>query len=86
MRWGDVDYKQLQKLRDNLQKLQDMDLDKFCEDVSKELAALFPAAPGVLPHRGAGDDQGQQPGGQLFGHILTAVSYTHLTLPTKLEV
>ena len=27
MRWGDVDYKQLQKLRDNLQKLQDMDLD-----------------------------------------------------------
>lgn len=24
MRWGDVDYKQLQKLRDNLQKLQDM--------------------------------------------------------------
>ena len=39
MRWGDVDYKQLQKLRDNLQKLQDMDLDKFCEDVSKELAA-----------------------------------------------
>lgn len=39
MRWGDVDYKQLQKLRDNLQKLQDMDLDKFCEDVSKGLAA-----------------------------------------------
>ena len=30
MRWGNVDYKQLQKLRDNLQKLQDMDLDKFC--------------------------------------------------------
>ena len=51
MRWGDVDYKQLQKLRDNLQKLQDMDLDKFCEDVSKELAA--PAAgPGHPPHPG----------------------------------
>ena len=39
MRWGSVDYKQLQKLRDNLQKLQEIDLDKFCEDVSKGLAA-----------------------------------------------
>lgn len=47
MRWGDVDYKQLQKLRDNLQKLQDMDLDKFCEDVSKELAARLLAL--VIP-------------------------------------
>lgn len=50
MRWGNVDYKQLQQLRDNLQKLQDMDLDKFCEDVSKELAArllalVIPATP-----------------------------------------
>ena len=50
MRWGNVDYKQLQKLRDSLQKLQDMDLDKFCEDVSKELAArllalVIPATP-----------------------------------------
>ena len=45
MRWGDVDYKQLQKLRDNLQKLQDMDLDKFCEDVSKELAARLNVTP-----------------------------------------
>jgi hypothetical protein len=50
MRWGNVDYKQLQKLRDNLQKLQDMDLDKFCEDMSKELAArllalVIPATP-----------------------------------------
>ena len=39
MRWGSVDYKQLQKLRDNLQRLQEIDMDKFCEDVSKGLAA-----------------------------------------------
>lgn len=52
MRWGDVDYKQLQKLRDNLQKLQDMDLDKFCEDVSKELAARLLAL--VIPRTPVG--------------------------------
>lgn len=39
MRWGSVNYKQLQKLRDNLQRLQEIDMDKFCEDVSKGLAA-----------------------------------------------
>ena len=52
MRWGDVDYKRLQKLRDNLQKLQDMDLDKFCEDVSKELAARLLAL--VIPRTPVG--------------------------------
>lgn len=38
-RWGNCDYKQLQQLRDNLARLQSMDLEKFCRDVSKELAA-----------------------------------------------
>ena len=52
MRWGNVDYRQLQKLRDNLQKLQDMDLDKFCEDVSKELAARLLAL--VIPRTPVG--------------------------------
>ena len=52
MRWGNVDYKQLQKLRDNLQKLQDMDLDKFCEDVSRELAARLLAL--VIPRTPVG--------------------------------
>lgn len=47
MRWGSVEYKQLQKLRDNLQKLQDVDMDKFCVDVSKELAARLLAL--VIP-------------------------------------
>ena len=39
MRWGSVDYKQLQKLRNNLQRLQEIDMDKFCRDMSKGLAA-----------------------------------------------
>lgn len=39
MKWGSVDYKQLQRLQENLQKLQELDMDKFCEDVSKGLAA-----------------------------------------------
>lgn len=52
MRWGNCDYKQLQKLRDNLQKLQDIDLDKFCEDVSKELAARLLAL--VIPRTPVG--------------------------------
>lgn len=52
MQWGNVDYRQLQKLRDNLQKLQDMDLDKFCEDVSKELAARLLAL--VIPRTPVG--------------------------------
>lgn len=38
-RWGNADYRQLQKLRDNLQKLQDVDMEKFCADASKRLAA-----------------------------------------------
>ena len=38
-RWGNADYRQLQKLRDNLHKLQDVDMEKFCADASKRLAA-----------------------------------------------
>lgn len=49
-RWGNCDYKQLQQLRENLTRLQSMDLDKFCRDASKELAArllrlVIPATP-----------------------------------------
>ena len=39
MNWGNCDYKQLQRLRDSLATLQSMDMDHFCTDVSKELAA-----------------------------------------------
>lgn len=49
-KWGSCDYKQLQALQERLQKLQAVDLDKFCIDVSKELAArllalVIPATP-----------------------------------------
>lgn len=49
-RWGNCDYRQLIKLRDNLAKLQSADMDKFCRDTSKELAAcllslVIPATP-----------------------------------------
>lgn len=37
--WGNCDYKQLGRLRDNLARLQSMDMERFCHDVSKELAA-----------------------------------------------
>ena len=52
MQWGNVDYRQLQKLRDNLQKLQEIDLDKFCRDMSKELAARLLAL--VIPRTPVG--------------------------------
>lgn len=50
MKWGRCEYRQLIKLRDNLAKLQSTDLDKFCRDMSRELAArllslVIPATP-----------------------------------------
>ncbi len=51
-KWGHCDYKQLQKLRDNLAKLQSIDLDRFCRDVSKELAARLLAL--VIPRTPVG--------------------------------
>lgn len=50
--WGNCDFKQLQKLRDNLAKLEESDLDKFCRDVSKELAARLLAL--VIPRTPVG--------------------------------
>ena len=49
-KWGKCDYRQLQKLRDNMAKLQSADMDKFCRDMSKELASkllalVIPATP-----------------------------------------
>ena len=46
-RWGNCDYRQLQKLRENLDRLQSADLENFCRDVSKELAARLLAL--VIP-------------------------------------
>ncbi len=49
-RWGKCDYKQLQKLQTNLAKLRSIDMEKFCRDASKALAArllalVIPATP-----------------------------------------
>jgi hypothetical protein len=38
-RWGKCDFKKLQQLQKRLDRLQRADLDKFCEDCAKELAA-----------------------------------------------
>jgi len=46
-RWGRADYKQLQQLRDNISKLQSADMERFCREVSKELAAKLLAL--VIP-------------------------------------
>ncbi len=37
--WGRCEYKQLLKLKENIDRLQSADMEKFCRDVSKELAA-----------------------------------------------
>lgn len=56
-KWGSADYKQLEKLRNNIAKLQRTDMEKFCRDVSKELAArllglVIPQTPvGVYKNR-----------------------------------
>lgn len=52
MNWGNCDYKQLQRLRDSLATLQSMDMDHFCTDVSKELAARLLAL--VIPRTPVG--------------------------------
>lgn len=38
-KWGKADFRQLKQLQERIDKLERIDLDKFCVDVSKELAA-----------------------------------------------
>lgn len=38
-KWGQTDYKQLVRLRDELEKLQKSDMDQFCRNMARELAA-----------------------------------------------
>lgn len=40
-RWGKAEFGQLRELREKLGKLEDADLDKFCDDMSKKLAAML---------------------------------------------
>lgn len=50
--WGKCDFKQLQALRDNIAKLEETDMDKFCRETSKELAARLLAL--VIPRTPVG--------------------------------
>lgn len=50
--WGSCDFQQLQRLRDNLGRLQQTDLDIFCQNVSRELAARLLAL--VIPRTPVG--------------------------------
>lgn len=45
--WGSCDYKQLEQLRKNMERLRGMDMEKFCRNASKELAARLLAL--VIP-------------------------------------
>lgn len=38
-RWGSVDFRQLKRIQQNIERLQRIDLERFCEEVAKELAA-----------------------------------------------
>lgn len=38
-RWGKVDYRELEKLRENLEKFQKVDMEALCTQMAKELAA-----------------------------------------------
>lgn len=54
-KWGKANFEEFKALQDRLQTLEQIDLDKFCRDVSKELAArllalVIPRTPvGVYP-------------------------------------
>ena len=37
-KWGKCDFKQLERLNKNMEKLMGADLDKFCQKAAKELA------------------------------------------------
>lgn len=39
VRWGKVDYRQLKQLQERMQKLEKIELEKFCEAMAKEIAA-----------------------------------------------
>ncbi len=52
-KWGNADFEEIKALQDRLQKLEQIDLDKFCRDVSKELAARLLAL--VIPRTPVGD-------------------------------
>lgn len=86
-KWGKADYKELQQLQDKLKKLESIDLDKFCCDVSKELAARLLAL--VIPRTPVGvypEDTGKKGGtlrrGWTAGNKTAAATYAQ-SLPVN---
>ena len=51
-KWGNCNFEQLKQLRKRLEKLENMDLDSFCREASKELAARLLAL--VIPRTPVG--------------------------------
>lgn len=84
-KWGKADFGELKALQERLQRLEQIDLDKFCRDVSKELAArllalVIPRTPvGVYPE-GEGKNGGTLRRGWTGGKNAAAKSYAQ-TLP-----
>ena len=67
-RWGSCDYKELQRLHEHLERLQAADLEKFCRDVSRELAARLLAL--AIPRTPVGDYAGRAaPSGKMGGTL-----------------
>lgn len=51
-KWGDCDFSELEKLQKKFEKLSKRDVDKFCQDVARELAARLLAK--VIPRTPTG--------------------------------
>ncbi len=82
-KWGNCDFKQLQQLRDNLDRLQSVDLEQFCMAASKELAARLLAL--VIPRTPVGD-YGKQLVRDADGKVVTYKSGKNKGQPKKQTV
>ena len=54
-KWGKCDYRELQRLQKKLEKMQKAQIDKFCEEMAKELAARLLAK--VIRRTPVGENQ-----------------------------
>lgn len=86
-RWGKADFKELQVFQKRLQKLQAADIDSFCENASKELAArllalVIPRTPVGQYPEGAGKTGGTLRRGWTAGKATAAGTYAK-SLPVE---
>ncbi|TCL35644.1 bacteriophage HK97-gp10 putative tail-component [Anaerospora hongkongensis] len=71
-KWGKCDFKQLQQLQKRLEKLDRSDVDQFCEDCAKELAARLLAK--VIKRTPVGQYEGEGKNGGTLRRGWTAAS------------